>query len=216
MKSIIILIFIGGFFLGCKTESTISDENFEFDCLEVPENKDSSYFPENAFDDSAAYEGRGDFLNSWYSKHLFSMEEPIIFKCSENVECYRFTWLRTFHEPVAIRLTRKNADIVLNWKQTNGQGGYDAGEVIRSGSKNISENEFKVFKNKLKSCKFFDSETVELSMGHDGARWILEGVNLENDYHLVDRWDASKTSYGKVCLYLLSLTKLKVKKDLIY
>jgi len=44
------------------------------------------------------------FVREWYSKHLVAMEEPSL-SCGvlEDTETYRFLWLRTFHNPVAVR-----------------------------------------------------------------------------------------------------------------
>jgi hypothetical protein len=195
----------------------MNEYSFDSDCLRVPKNEKESYFPTKAFNDSSSFEGQTEFLSDWYSKHLYSMDEPIIHECSENSECYRFTWLRTFHEPIAVRITRTKDKIKLDWKKTNGAGGYDAGDIIEEGSKDIGVKELNIFKSKLENCKFFDLTTNENdNLGSDGAQWVLEGINDENDYHLVDRWCASEKTYGKACLYLLELTGLHVNSELIY
>ena len=35
------------------------------------------------------------------------MEEPVLSSYKGDKEIYRFTWLRTFHHPVAVRLEKK-------------------------------------------------------------------------------------------------------------
>lgn len=207
---------MGSLLLSCDANSNAIETNFDADCLRIPNSKKESYFPEKVFDDSTSYEGKTKFLSNWYSKHLFSMNEPIIYECTETSESYRFTWLRTFHEPIAVRITRTKDKIKLYWTKTNGAGGYNAGKIIEQGDKEISINDFNEFKSKLDSCKFFNMATNEETMGLDGAKWILEGINGDNEYHLVDRWNAKENPFGKACLFLVELTELKIDKELIY
>ena len=61
------------------------------------------YFPDNIFDQN---DGFNDFVDQWYSKNLKALREPSIYTQiddkSKNV--FRFTWLRTFDNPISIRL----------------------------------------------------------------------------------------------------------------
>lgn len=200
----------------CDSGSNTSDTRFDANCLRVPKNKKESYFPVKAFDDNSSYKGRTEFLSKWYSKHLFSMNEPVLYECKETSECYRFTWLKTFHEPIAVRITRIKDKIRLFWVKTNGAGGYNAGKIIEKGNKYISIDHLNAFKNKLDSCMFFKMNTNEKSSGFDGAQWILEGVNHGNEYHIVDRWKAKDTPFGRACLYLIELSGINIEKELIY
>ena len=49
--------------------------------------------------------------------------------------------------------------------------------------------------------------------GCDGAEWVLEGV-LGSQYHIVTRWDAKRTVFGKALLEMLRLSNYKT--DEIY
>jgi hypothetical protein len=60
-----------------------------------------NYFPPGALDPSKA--DSDNFINGWYSNHLRAMSEPIL-KPAQGTRTYRFTWLRTFHHPVAVRI----------------------------------------------------------------------------------------------------------------
>ena len=67
--------------------------------LSVPSNP-LDYFPD------AKSGGLDDFVRGWYGKHLTVMREPSLWLArSSPRESYRFTWLRTWGRPVAIRFT---------------------------------------------------------------------------------------------------------------
>ena len=183
-------------------------------CLRLPKDSTDYYFPNNIFDLDSSNNGRTSFLNEWYFDHLFSMQEPIIDTCEE-VDVYRFTWIRTFKNPIVVRITKKDSSVSLIWKSTNGLGGYYAGNIKKNGSKELSLKEWEKLKKKIKKCKFEKLPSAEKSHGKDGANWILEGANA-NGYHVVNKRNARKTAIGKVCLYLLDLTDLKLTKKEIY
>ena len=62
-----------------------------------------------------------DFKEEWYSQHLIAMGEPLLPDGANEV--YRFLWLRTFHNPIMIRLTYdpKGCDLIA--KRLDGAGG---------------------------------------------------------------------------------------------
>src|ERR1035437_7573400 len=63
----------------------------------------NSYFPPRAFDEVAR---NSNFMASWYSAELKILGEASYLGLSKNpaARSYRFTWLRTFNQPIAVRL----------------------------------------------------------------------------------------------------------------
>ena len=168
------------------------------------------YFPHNSRDKS----GLDSFTNSWYSEQLTAMKEPVIFTDKTKNEVYRFTWLRTFHHPVAIRIEKHNDSYVLYWKMCDGAGGYKPGKLIVDRQKTVTRVTWEEFTSKLRTIGFWQMSTSVKVLGNDGAEWILEG-KLVNDYHVVTRWTPNASSdYYKCCDYLIGLTDLKIiEKD---
>src|SRR5271154_1251824 len=90
------------------------------------------YFPEHVF-----YEDKSDIktgndlsngIDKWYSEQLRAMNEPSLFELSKDkrVESYRFTWLRSFNHPMAIRLMiQQNGSGILYITENDGAGGGD-------------------------------------------------------------------------------------------
>ena len=152
----------------------------------------------------------------WYSEYLFVMKEPTLLpgdNCA--VETYRFLWLRTFHEPIAIRVWTLNGRHFLVAKQLSGMGGYETGRMVINRIKSLSNDEWEQLKKLLSEISFWDLPTEDpVRGGRDGAQWILEGLR-DGKYHITDRWSAEE-KYREVCLYLLKLSELRVREDDIY
>ena len=180
--------------------------------------KPTAYFPQNAFNDS------DNFTIDWYSKHLLAMTEPSMLTRTDcAVESYRFVWLRTFHQPIAVRVWRANGRHYLVVKELSGQGGYEPGRIVVTRLRSLAEAEWINLKRQLSQISFWNLPTEQstvknpdgsLTVGVDGAEWIIEGLQ-NGKYHVTSRWSA-KGKYRKVCLYLLRLSNLRVKRTEIY
>ena len=83
-----------------KGSQSIKDTSF------APTDSTKFYFPIEPMRDKSFLLGIDSFVNTWYSKHLFVMREPLIYGDKSKNEVYRFTWLRTFHNPIAIRIEK--------------------------------------------------------------------------------------------------------------
>jgi hypothetical protein len=153
------------------------------------------------------------FHINWYSTHLNALEEPVL-SDSLPIKVFRFTWLRTFHNPIVIGLENNNDSITLYWKVCDGAGGYEPGKIIENKSKVLTIKVWNDFVASVNSINFWNLPTTQSGiLGTDGAQWILEGKEL-GKYHVVDRWSGG--SIAKVCLKLLELTDLQIKQDDIY
>ncbi len=169
--------------------------------------------------DSLFYRNRQKFAmlsNKWFSKQLNGLGEPIISEKYKN-ETYRFTWLRTFHNPISVRIEKRIDKYFLTLKRTNGAGGYEPGKLINNEEFQISDEEWNNIKMKIYNINFWKIPTIEMSnfIVADGAIWILE-ANKEKSYKMVYRNSASKSEVKEICKYLLKLSKLKIRKKKIY
>ena len=172
-------------------------------------NAHASYFPEGVFEDGKDLDS---FVRGWYSYHLNSMEEPSL-KDSSEVLVFRFTWLRTFHSPMAFRLTKNSGEQYdLTVKRTDGAGGYDSGKLINNERITISPAEAKVLIAKLEDeCKFWSQPTQGEARGLDGSRWVFEGRRNER-YHVVDRWSPDKGCLREVGLRFMELSRIDIEE----
>lgn len=181
-----------------KISSDSTTQSYELPDLYIPTDSTKFYFPAN-FD---------SFNNEWYSEHLFAMREPILFFDSSQTEIYRFVWLRTFHNPISIRIEKQQNICLLTWKLCNGAGGYEPGQLTIAKQKQIDNAIWEKFKTLLTQIDFWNLDTEEKEiMGLDGSQWILEGKKGEK-YHVVDRWSPKNDKYSQCCDFLIKLTDL--------
>ena len=187
----------------------------------IPIEKQTAYYPlsqfmslptdwENNYELDLIHEsGMALFVIHWYSKQIFALKEPIIY-IQKNNTVYRFTWLRTFHNPIAIRIEKTNEKYMLFWKLANGAGGYSPRELITDKSKEISKEQWDKFIALIEKANFWTLPTQEKGVnGNDGSQWIIESSE-NGKYHCVDRWTPSKNSFQKCGSYLINLTDLKI------
>ncbi|MHC4118408.1 MAG: hypothetical protein ACYSWO_12980 [Planctomycetota bacterium] len=169
------------------------------------------YFPEKVFSER---EDLHTFVNEWYSKHLKALQEPSLYKwdSTDTESVFRFTWLRTFHHPVSIRLEiLPNGTGKLYSKMTSGTGGYEPGKLKTNNVKNIKKAIVDEFLEIVKDEAFWKLPTRIEDGGMDGSQWIIEG-RKGHDYHIVDRWTPEKGTVKRIGIFLIELSNLKVKE----
>ncbi|HEY0728033.1 MAG TPA: hypothetical protein VGD38_08205 [Pyrinomonadaceae bacterium] len=160
-----------------------------------------TYFPTDAVSESRT---------EWYSKHLAAMKEASLYASDNDaVESYRFLWLRSFHRPIAVRLWKTETDQFITFKETNGAGGYEPGDLVVDQTRKLERGEWDAFVQRLDDMCYWNLPTNDPEFGGlDGAEWILEGVRGDR-YHMVDRWTPQTGSYFEACVYALTLAGFK-------
>lgn len=141
------------------------------------------YFPEGALDPAST--GSDGFRNSWYSGQLEAMSEPAL-KPVAGTRTYRFTWLRTFNHPVAIRVVIGQAQCTLHATELDGAGGYAPGKVYRQRVQDIAPEACTRFEAFIRAQGFWYIARRGSAVGVDGSEWIIEGVT--DRYRVVTRW----------------------------
>lgn len=167
------------------------------------------YFPE--------WKELDSFEREWFSKHLRAAREKPITLPTES-EVYRFTWLRSFHVPIIVRVDCENK-CTLSAKALSGAGGYSPGH-IKIKNKRVLTNEetikLRVLAERLDKWVYKPDKEI---IGMDGAQWIFEKV-INKNYQAWNLWspggDKAAKTYVEVCMYLLNLTDFTTEKDNAY
>lgn len=153
------------------------------------------------------------FTQEWYSKQLRALGEAPLWQAA-NGSRVRFLWLRTFDNPVVVRMEKNGNEITLRWKTADGAGGYEPGKIEVDGSKTLDMQAWREYMARLQKADYWLMGTIDKGpMGFDGSQWILE-VNLNGQYHVVDRWCGH--GIRELCLPLFRLTGMEIPDNDIY
>jgi hypothetical protein len=160
--------------------------------------------------------GGEEFAGDWYGSQLRAMAEPPL-PCSSGSEVYRFTWLRTFHHPIAVRVevSADGARGEVSAIELDGAGGYEPGATLRRFSGELDAASVDQLRNKFSTAGFWSMAPAEERLGRDGAEWILE-ANGDQGYHLAVRWSPKSGATRDLGLHLLGLTGWNISEDETY
>ena len=153
------------------------------------------------------------FKVDWYSRLLSKARETSLYEASDSKRepakrTVRFTWLRSFHHPIVIRVQWEGKDDVrLIAKELSGSGGDEPGHVQKGLDRRLSEAEIlQVRTGIFQSPLFLEAPKVcDVGFNVDGAQWIVEG-GFGRAYRLVDRWSPRDGEVRRTGLLLLKLT----------
>lgn len=185
----------------------------------LPFTNGTSYFPQSLGKPSRVCSFAGfpecypiisEIERDWYPKHWAAAKEPSLYEMSlrpgmAETEILRFTWLRTFHEPVIIRITKSGTETKLQAKKLSGKGGYDPGEVAVEVDRTLSISEQRELAIVLGSTAILTLEPSNCDLGTDGSEWIVESVRGD-DYRFIKRWSPEEGRMREFGLFMIKLT----------
>jgi len=151
------------------------------------------------------------------------MNEPSLWETPQEIQCFRFSWFRTFHEPISIRIEHARNGYLVHSTVLDGEGGFDIGKIKLTKSKPITPAQWSRLLSLAKAASYWELSTdgsTALKGGYidvssDGADWILEGT-AGHKYHLVYRHSPGPSKFKSLCLYMLQISGLKVNPNEIY
>jgi hypothetical protein len=152
----------------------------------------------------------------WYKEQMQAAHvRPLC--ATQNVlnESFRLIWLRSFHNPIVVTLTKRPSGIRLEAVRLDGAGGYEPGRIVERKIVDLTVSEYQEFVTLTQEMKFWSlksydqildeamSNNGEIIIGTDGARWVLEGANSDAA-HAADRWSPDKGPFLEASLFLLN------------
>ena len=190
--------------------------------LEVEERRLLVYYDLPTEQDQAAYE-----------QILTQFEEPGM--CSPEIsveakESYRFLWLRSFNNPVLIRLVLdKTGSASLRYKELTREG-PNIGELTENrsvdvrklrrqelGDAELAESVLDHFRRRAEESFWSLSYKVDDgTVGVDGATWVIEGTK-DGRCHLVSRWSPEETDgFRRLAEEMISFSGKRFYYDEVY
>lgn len=186
--------------------------DYAFDVISGSYKHDNLYVPLETFQgiESARYRIK------WYSNELRNLKEPVLIN-SQSDKVFRFTYLRSFHNPIVIGIENTNNKIKIYRKELAGDGTEEPAKIINDKSKELTVKEWTDIVSAINSIDFWNLPSTNIPDGiiqMDGAQWILEGKEL-GKYHVVDRW-SGESEITNVCKQLMKLSDLIINQSDIY
>jgi hypothetical protein len=149
-----------------------------------------------------------DFEADWFGGELRRLEEPSLYLASleegaANRRIIRFTWIRSFHEPTAVRidvLTDGSATLTAKQRASGFQG------ANRTLQRALSEHERVQLGDILADTAVLEQAPKACVLGMDGANWIIENAGGPEGYRYVNRWSPEDGPVRTFGLFMLDLT----------
>lgn len=173
----------------------------------------SKFLPGKFFDDVNIV----DKVDTDYASIMNGLKESSLLTVldSDDEEVYRFVWLRSFDNPISLRIQKSFAKILINIKEHELGNDDNFGALIVDRKKDVSIPEWINFKKLLAKECFWTLDIGKDLIGIDGSVWILE-AKKENRYHVVYRRSPERGNFRAACLYLLELSELNINESKIY
>ncbi len=152
-----------------------------------------------------------DSEDEWYSGELSAFGEPSLYRRpADTPPSIRFTWIRSFHDPVVVRV-----DTAADGRQTMtarrrpaGHGfGHEPGvsrevELVRQ----LSPAETTALQAAIDRVGLFEAPANGCSFGLDGAVWLIEAADPALGYRYRARQSPRQGLEHSLGLHLLALT----------
>ena len=160
------------------------------------------HFPVGALDPASTKSDNA--RNAWYSHQLRAMDEPVL-DATQKGSAYRFTWLRSFSHPIAVRITANAGRFRLVAVELDASGGYAREKPVRRQEIELSATQFRDLEALISNSGFWNLPPHVETNGLDGSEWIIEGVR-GGTYHVVNRWSPDTGPVREIGEQMLVLT----------
>lgn len=151
----------------------------------------------------------------WYARNWRAAHEPSLYDASRDARTrdrrtWRFTWLRTFHAPVVVRIDETpDSGMRLTATQLSGRGGYDPGQIARRVARPLTATEQARFRAALAADRPFEHPERACRRGSDGSEWIFEAAN-DHGYRFASEWSPETGPLRDLGLTFLGFTGWRV------
>jgi len=147
---------------------------------------------------------------------LEEMKEPCLYQniLPPETEVFRFTWLRSFDPPIVVRVEKKGNEVILYWKEAKENEVDESLELTVDKSRKLNLEDWNRFKDIFKSTEFEKKPNYSYYPMTDGATWTLE--HKTTDSFKAHNTNIPSGKFKDSCLFLISLTDLKIEEKYIY
>lgn len=212
MKSFLCLIIIAIPFFSCSNK----EGNSIIDKFKFNPDRDSSifYFPSDSllFNLNAFQNIQGYYTKRNAYEVMYDLKEPSLYNYIGNGEAIRLVWLRSFENPVLIRLNNFNDTVYANIKELNLKvNENNVPRIIKDTIIVLDKEIWTQAVSILQDNNFWSTPVEDTSFlksnVKDGTPWLLE-CRLRSKYHFINRWDGGSMSSKELNLYASELINI--------
>lgn len=160
------------------------------------------YFPKDSIS-TLASEAEERYIRQWAFETLFSFREPVLYQYSGNLEVIRLTILKSFGNPVVIRVNKIADTTFMNIKEFDKlQNRLNLDTTVQ-----VSQAQWESITSELDKTNFWTTSTSDTSEGgKDGISYFLEAYI--GKYHFISRWDGGRMYSGALTLHAKTLKEI--------
>lgn len=153
-----------------------------------------------------------EFEADWFGGELRKLQEPSLYRLAtdggpDRSSHIRFLWIRSFHDPVAIRIERSpDGKAFLTARQRDADLGPQEYGKSRTLARALTETEIRQLDTVLSRTRVLHERPKICEGGVDGARWIFEATDGRGSYTFVSRFspgDGAAREFGE---FMIGLT----------
>lgn len=130
---------------------------------------------------------------SYYTKYLSAMKEPSLFERGTDPPDFefRFTWLRSFHDPIAIRIWKAKDGHRMRVVRLAHQNDHSPDRIVVDITRELKKDEWQTLEKTMDvpslQKPLSDAEDYAAMVGNDGAMWIYETC-ANQKYQVLEFW----------------------------
>ena len=205
-----LIIIVSFFSCSNKEGNTIIDKftlNLEKDSVILYFPFDSLLFKENAFQNILGYHTK-----KMSHEVLYDLKEPSLYDYFGNGDAIRLLWLRSFENPILIRLNNFNDTVYANIKELNIKvNDSTPPRIIIDTIIVLKKERWDKSLSELKDSNFWRADEEDTSFYKsnvkDGTPWFLE-CRLGKKYHYIIRWDDGSMYSKELNIYATELINI--------
>ena len=152
----------------------------------------------------------------WIKEQLIDLKEPNLYlnNISGDIEVYRFTWLRSFHNPIAVRIEKIKDKVMLYWSIGRGMGGYAPKGIKKERKRKISVTEWNYFIKLITASDYSNLPNEDYTLMNDGALWVME--HKKSNIFEAKANNNPGVAFTGPCNYLIKLANIKISEKETY
>ncbi|MCK6504900.1 hypothetical protein L6R53_16135 [Myxococcota bacterium] len=160
----------------------------------------------------------GRARQEWYAATLSSLLEPSFLELARRPgQTYRFLWLRHWHAPLSVRVSRVGDQAVADLRVLERPSAAGPSRLRARRRVVLDAQDWTGLLDHLQAAGFWTAPTRDPhdQLGPEGARWVIEGLD-EGRVHVVDRFSPDDPAVVALGLYMVGLAGLTVPPREVY